>query len=50
VQQALARMAAPPPSPTELAMLAERRRTNQLLALIAVLLVTLVTAFCVSQF
>ena len=50
VQQALARLADPKPSPVEIALLAERQRTNRLLALIVVLLVTLVTAFVVSQF
>jgi ubiquinone biosynthesis protein len=49
VQQALARLANPAPSPVEIALLAERRRTNLLLAVIAALLVTLVTTFVVSQ-
>jgi ubiquinone biosynthesis protein len=48
LHQALARLAAPAPSVTELALLAERRRTNRLLATIAVLLAGLLAAYIVS--
>jgi ubiquinone biosynthesis protein len=48
VHQALVRLTLPAPSPTELALLHERRRTNRLLAGISILLTALVAAYILS--
>jgi ubiquinone biosynthesis protein len=50
LEQALARQAAAPPAELTLALLAERRRTNRLLTLIALLLAASVLGFVATHF
>jgi ubiquinone biosynthesis protein len=50
IHQAFARVSAPAPSMTDLAVLRERRRTNRLLVTISLLLAALTTAFVLSLF